>query len=109
MRIEGPVTDVALQSRAFEHISEHARSRALARFRFNDGLFFQLTRASAIIVLVLLAGIILSLILGAALALGTFGFNFLISERWNPVTEVFGAAVKINASRFDLGGFGWQS
>ncbi len=87
--------DVALQSRAFEQTSEHARSRALARFRFNDGLFFQLTRASAIIVLILLAGIILSLILGAALALGTFGLNFLISERWNPVTEVFGAAAPI--------------
>ncbi|MBV9627790.1 MAG: phosphate ABC transporter permease PstC, partial [Xanthobacteraceae bacterium] len=89
------MTDVAIQSRAFEKISQHARSQALARFRFNDGLFFQLTRASAIIVLVLLAGIILSLIFGAALALGTFGFNFLISERWNPVTEVFGAAAPI--------------
>jgi phosphate transport system permease protein len=95
MRLEGPVTDVAIQSGAFEKISQHARSRALARFRFNDGLFFQLTRASAIIVLILLAGIILSLVFGAALALGTFGFNFLISERWNPVTEVFGAAAPI--------------
>ena len=89
------MTDVAIQSRAFEKISQHARSRALARFRFNDGLFYQLTRASAIIVLILLAGIILSLVFGAALALGTFGFNFLISERWNPVTEVFGAAAPI--------------
>ncbi|MFZ0837310.1 MAG: phosphate ABC transporter permease subunit PstC, partial [Xanthobacteraceae bacterium] len=89
------MTDVAIQSRAFEKISQHARSKALARFRFNDGLFFQLTRASAIIVLILLAGIILSLVFGAALALGTFGFNFLISERWNPVTEVFGAAAPI--------------
>jgi phosphate transport system permease protein len=95
MRIEGPVTDVAIQSQAFETISQHARSRALARFRFSDGLFFQLTRGCALIVLILLAGIILSLIIGAALALGTFGFNFLISERWNPVTEVFGAAAPI--------------
>ena len=76
------MTDVAIQSRAFEKISQHARSRALSRLRFNDGLFFQLTRASAIIVLILLAGIILSLVFGGALALGTFGFNFLISERW---------------------------
>src|SRR5690349_20544134 len=98
MRLEGPVTDVAIQSRVFEKISQHARSKALARFRFNDGLFFQLTRASAIIVLILLAGIILSLVFGAALALGTFGFNFLISVRWSPVTEVFVAAVPIDGT-----------
>src|SRR3974390_3333636 len=98
MRTEGPVTDVAIQSRAFGKISQHARSRALARFRFNDGLFYQLTRASAIIVLILLAGIILSLVFGAALALGTFGFNFLISDGWTPATEAFGAPAPVCGS-----------
>ncbi|MGA8228271.1 MAG: phosphate ABC transporter permease subunit PstC [Xanthobacteraceae bacterium] len=72
-----------------------SRSRALAKLRVNDAIFFQLTRGSAVIVLVVLGGIIVSLIMGAALALGTFGFNFLIAERWNPVTEVFGAAAPI--------------
>ena len=87
--------DVALQSRDISKLSERARSRALAKLRISDAAFFQLTRGSAILVLVILGGIIVSLILGAALALGTFGLSFLITQTWNPVTEVFGAAAPI--------------
>jgi phosphate transport system permease protein len=87
--------DAALQSQALANLSERARSRALAKLRISDAVFFQLTRGSAILVLLLLGGIIVSLIIGASLALGTFGFSFLITERWNPVTEVFGAAAPI--------------
>jgi phosphate transport system permease protein len=50
---------------------------------------------AALIVLALLGGVILSLISGALPALRTFGFNFLIEERWNPVTERFGALAPI--------------
>src|SRR6202007_1657972 len=42
-------------------------------------------------VLVLLSSVIVSLIRGSIPALKTFGFGFLVSERWNPVTENFGA------------------
>ena len=87
--------DVALQSGEISKLSEGARSRALAKLRISDAAFFQLTRGSAILVLVILGGIIVSLILGAALALGTFGLSFLITQTWNPVTEVFGAAAPI--------------
>ena len=87
--------DVALQSGDISKLSEGARSRALAKLRVSDAAFFQLTRGSAILVLVILGGIIVSLILGAALALGTFGLSFLITQTWNPVTEVFGAAAPI--------------
>ena len=87
--------DVALQSGDISKLSEGARSRALAKLRISDAAFFQLTRGSAILVLVILGGIIVSLILGAALALGTFGLSFLITQTWNPVTEVFGAAAPI--------------
>ena len=87
--------DVALQSGEISKLSEGARNRALAKLRISDAAFFQLTRGSAILVLVILGGIIVSLILGAALALGTFGLSFLITQTWNPVTEVFGAAAPI--------------
>ena len=87
--------EVALRTRDFAQPAVASRSRALAKLRVNDAIFFQLTRGSAVIVLVVLGGIIVSLVMGAALALGTFGFNFLITERWNPVTEVFGAAAPI--------------
>ncbi len=42
-------------------------------------------------VLLLLSGVIISLIDGSIPALRTFGFGFLVSERWNPVTDNFGA------------------
>jgi phosphate transport system permease protein len=45
--------------------------------------------------LVILGGVILSLIAGSLPALHAFGFNFLIEERWNPVTERFGALAPI--------------
>ena len=36
-----------------------------------------------------------SLILGSLPALRAFGFSFLVEERWNPVTERFGALAPI--------------
>src|SRR5207244_4546925 len=57
--------------------------------------FRVLTRAAAIAVLVILGGVIISLIDGSLPALQTFGFDFLIQERWNPVTEQFGALAPI--------------
>jgi len=39
-----------------------------------------------------LAGVVVSLMLGAAPAFEKFGFAFFTTARWNPVTEVYGAA-----------------
>ena len=47
------------------------------------------------LVLVLLAGVIVSLIRGSWPALHTFGWSFVSGQRWNPVTEVFGALTPI--------------
>jgi phosphate transport system permease protein len=62
---------------------------------FGDAVFKSLTLAFAVLVLVVLAGVIASLVLGAAPALQQFGFNFLITESWNPVTEKFGALAPV--------------
>jgi phosphate transport system permease protein len=72
-----------------------ARARAARRLRVADALFRYLTRASALAVLVLLGCVILALLVGAMPALRTFGGNFLIEQRWNPVTERFGALAPI--------------
>ena len=42
-----------------------------------------------------MAAVIISLIDGSIPALRAFGLNFLIEERWNPVTEKFGALAPI--------------
>ena len=67
----------------------------LDRLRLGDVAFRHLTRAAALGVLVLLSGVIVALIDGSLPALRTFGFGFLIGERWNPVTEKFGALAPI--------------
>jgi phosphate transport system permease protein len=67
----------------------------LRRFRLGDSTFRIMTQCSAIAVLVLLVGVILSLVIGSLPAWKAFGFGFFTSESWNPVTEKFGAAPAI--------------
>ncbi|MBI2715128.1 MAG: phosphate ABC transporter permease subunit PstC [Rhizobiales bacterium] len=71
------------------------RAKVLQRLRLGDAAFRQITRAAAIVVLVILGGIIVSLVYGAWPALRTFGVGFLFEESWNPVTERFGAIAPI--------------
>lgn len=72
-----------------------SRAAVLKRLRLSDTIFHGLTRAAALFVLLLLSGVIVSLVIGAAPALGTFGFSFFVTETWNPVTEKFGAVAPI--------------
>ena len=85
------VADVALSNRMAISAGATPRMKVLDRLRFGDAVFRHLTRAAAIGVLLLLSGVIISLIQGSIPAIRTFGFGFLTSERWNPVTENFGA------------------
>jgi len=89
------VVDVALPSGDTAIASSVSRTRVLARLHVSDVVFRYLTLTAAILVLVILSGIIVALAEGALPALRAFGFNFLIEERWNPVTEKFGALAPI--------------
>ena len=75
-------------------IARHRKS-AGRHGAFGDPAFKGLTLAFAVLVLVVLAGVLVSLVLGALPALQQFGFNFLITEAWNPVTEKFGALAPV--------------
>jgi phosphate transport system permease protein len=68
-----------------------SRAKALDRLRLGETFFRALAQAASIAVLLILGGAMLSLLIGAIPALSTFGFGFLIDQRWNPVTEKFGA------------------
>ncbi len=74
---------------------EEKRAKTLRRFRLGDRAFKAITQISAIAVLALLAGVMLALLNGSLLAWRTFGLEFLITEKWNPVTEKFGALAPI--------------
>ncbi len=63
--------------------------------KLHDALFRWLTRSFAFLVLAILLGIIVSLVYGSLPAMQKFGFGFLVSAEWNPVTEKFGALVPI--------------
>ena len=95
VRQEGSVVDVALQSDVIEGYDVAVRAKALNRLRVIDVVFRVLTRLAALTVLIILGGVIISLIDGSLPALRAFGLNFLVEERWNPVTEKFGAIAPI--------------
>ncbi len=60
-----------------------------------DKLFHAAATGSGVFVLVLLGAIILSLLIGGLPAFRAFGFDFLINADWDPVQQVFGAAVPV--------------
>ena len=70
----------------------HAR---LQREANAESVFRWATFCSAALVLLLLFGVLASLAYGAWPALKTFGWSFLGTEVWNPVTEKFGALAPI--------------
>jgi phosphate transport system permease protein len=89
------VVDIALPAETAAILASSTRTRALDRMRMGDLGFRVLTRTAAITVLLILGAVIVSLISGSLPALRAFGLNFLIEERWNPVTERFGALAPI--------------
>jgi phosphate transport system permease protein len=89
------VVDVAMEEGVMVSVEAGTRARVLDRLRLGDLAFRHLTRAAAVGVLLLLTGVIISLVAGSLPAFRTFGFEFLTTERWNPVTEKFGALAPI--------------
>jgi phosphate transport system permease protein len=85
--------DMAVQSPAGDTLvhGDSLRIRTLRRFEIGDRFFRILTQSSAIAVLVILAGVMLSLVHGSLPTWRAFGLEFLTSQSWNPVTEKFGA------------------
>lgn len=60
-----------------------------------DVAFFNLTRATAVLTLLMLGGIIVSLFYGSWPSLQKFGLSFLWTSDWNPPMEKFGALIPI--------------
>jgi phosphate transport system permease protein len=74
-----------------EDFAATSRGAALRRFGRSDTRFRAMTLAAALLVIAIFIGIMISLVGGSWLALRTFGWGFLSSNDWNPVTEKFGA------------------
>jgi phosphate transport system permease protein len=89
------MTATVIQSASGAHSSPMDRARALGRMKLSDSGFRLMTLASALIVLILLAGVAVALFVGAWPAFHEFGFSFLFSDAWSPPKEKFGAATAI--------------
>jgi phosphate transport system permease protein len=89
------VADVALSGGGTFVTDAPSRAKVIARLRLGDTAFRILTKLAAVSVLIILGGVMASLVWGSLPALREFGFSFLTEQRWNPVTEKFGALAPI--------------
>ncbi len=85
------MVDLALR----QHASVSPRAARLRRQYANDRAFHRLTLACSLTVVAMFIGIVWSLTVGAWPAIKAFGFSFLWTQAWNPVTERFGALAPI--------------
>jgi phosphate transport system permease protein len=81
------VAEMAVQSDAMQVARPYDRAKALKAFKLGDVTFYWITRASAISVLLILGGIIVSLIAGAWPAINQYGAAFLWTQRWAPSAD----------------------
>ncbi|MBS0504017.1 MAG: phosphate ABC transporter permease subunit PstC [Proteobacteria bacterium] len=68
------------------------RSFTRASARWDEYLFRAACFSAATLLMAALAGVLVSLAIGGWPAFKAFGFSFLTTSEWNPVTEMFGAA-----------------
>jgi phosphate transport system permease protein len=85
------MVDVALNSVTVSPTKIEAVKRGGA----GDARFRLMTWAASIAVLAIFAGVMIALGLGAAPSIREYGFRFLATEYWNPVTEKFGGLASI--------------
>ena len=75
--------------------ADRRMSVIMRRQRVQDFLFHKITLAFALAVLLVLAGIIVSLTIGALPAFKHFGFSFITTIEWDPVNDNYGALIAI--------------
>jgi phosphate transport system permease protein len=76
-------------------LSTPERAAAVAKGGARDARFRALTFSAALVVVLVFIGVMASLIDGAMPAIRAFGWSFITSTAWNPVTEKFGALPSI--------------
>ncbi|AOS82122.1 MULTISPECIES: phosphate ABC transporter permease subunit PstC [Hydrogenophaga] len=83
--------------------SDSAMMAVARRQQWQDFVFHRLTQAFSLLVLVALAGIIVSLFINAWPTFKTFGLSFLWTVEWDIVNEQYGAAIAIVGTLLSAG------
>lgn len=76
-------------------VADKAMIATMRKQRLQDFLFHKITLGFALSVLLVLAGIIISLVIGAWPAFKEFGFAFITTVEWDPVNDKYGALIAI--------------
>jgi phosphate transport system permease protein len=84
------MTNTAISAQERVLGNQQARRQSLM-----DKAFQSATAFFAVVVLLILGGVFISLVMGSLPALNAFGFSFVYTEVWNPVTGRFGALAPI--------------
>ena len=90
-----PGHDAAPLDEGSRRMTMQEMQRVAARQQRQDWVFHQLTRLFSLMVLVALAGIIVSLVLNAMPVFHAFGIPFVWRVEWDIVNQQFGAAIAI--------------
>ena len=85
------MTDISLSENTSNAALLSDRAEVARRAGAGDKRFRLMALAAALFVLLIFAGVIGSLLIGAMPALREFGFGFLTTEVWKPTREKFGA------------------
>ena len=96
MSVNSPsVNEAALTPPSPGEAADRMLASTMRRQRFQDFLFHKVTLGFALLVMLMLAGIIASLVVGAAPAFREFGASFLTTVEWDPVNDKYGALIAI--------------
>jgi phosphate transport system permease protein len=85
------LTDISLR----EPAALSARMETARRAGAGDFRFRLMALGAALLVLLIFAGVITSLVVGAMPAFKAFGFGFLFDQSWRPTRDIFGGLASI--------------
>jgi phosphate transport system permease protein len=88
-------TTITLSDTSMIEASHAALHSAMRKQRIQDFIFHKVTMLFALSVLLVLAGIIVSLMIGAWPAFKEFGPAFITTVEWDPVNDQYGALIAI--------------
>jgi len=89
------LVEIPLGTALFGRSEIDRRVKAIRRFKLLDQIFHALTLCASIAILVVLGSVFVSLGEGSLPAIKAFGFSFLSTSVWNPVTDKFGALAPV--------------
>ena len=90
------MADIALtETNATTPAALTARAETTRLAGRSDARFHALTWTSALLVLLIFAGVMASLVIGALPAIRQFGFDFFVTQVWRPTDDQFGALASI--------------